>query len=93
MLAKLQEVIFPELLDLVSALDLISVTAGFDREGVRYIKVTEYTQSGTVPLVPLVAKLTVIDLEVGRDVIQDHREALNNRLSSGVLVDRGITED
>ena len=93
MLAKLQEVIFPELLNLVSALDLISVTAGFDREGVWYIEVTEYTQSSTIPLVPLVAKLTVIDLEVGRDVIQDHREALNNRLSSGVFVDRGITED
>ena len=64
-LSKLQKVVLLELLDFISAFDLVRVTAGLNREGIDNVEVAEDAETCTVLLVLLVTKLAVIVLKVG----------------------------
>lgn len=93
MLPKLQEVIFSKLLHLISAFDLVSVATRLDSERVKQIEVAEHAQSGAILLILFISKLAVVVLEVGGEVVEDHRESLYHLLLRRVIVDWSVAEN
>jgi len=73
-------VLLLELLDFFCALQFVTVTGAFNSVGVEDAEVTMNTQSRTVLFVLLIAKLTVIELEVWGEVVQDHGESAHSQL-------------
>ena len=93
MLAKLQEVIFTELLNLVRSLDLVRVAARLNCVGVNDAEIPKDAQTCAVPLVPLISEFAIVVGEVGRDVVEDHGESLDYGHVTGVFVHRSVTEN
>ena len=92
-LSKFEEVVFSKLLNLLSAFHFVGVAARFDRERIDYVEVAEDAQPRTVLLVLFISKLAVVVLEVGRDVVENHGEALDHGLLRLVFVHRGVAKD
>ena len=93
MLAKLQEVIFTELLNLVRSLDLVRVAARLNCVGVNDAEIPEDAQTCAVPLVPLISEFAIVVGEVGRDVVEDHGESFDYGHVTGVFVHWSVTEN
>ena len=92
-LAELQKVLLFELFHVVGALHFISIATGLDCERVCNLPVTIHSQTGAVSLILLIAKFAVVVLEVGREVVEDHWEALDYCVVVGVFVNWRVAED
>ena len=92
-LAKLQKVLLFELLHVVGALHFVGIATGLDCKRIRDLPVPINTQARAVSLILLIAELAVVVLEVGREVVEDHGEALDNSVVVRVFVDRRVAKN
>ena len=69
MFTEFQKVILLELFHFICTFDFIAETAALNREGIDQVEVAVDAQARTIPLILLIAKLTVLILEVGGHIV------------------------